>query len=295
MHPSDLIYLNAVAGWKDRCKVKVCFVMEFYAGWLRKYASHLPLLENFDHVFTSFARTADIVREFTGRPCHYLPLGVDALRFTPFPNPPRRCVDVYSIGQRVESVHRSLLNMATQHGIFYVYDTMPSLSIQPRDHREHRELFANLLKRSRYFVTYPAKLENEETRDQSEGGSRFYEGAAAGAVLIGRAPRAPAFAAQFNWPDAVIDIGTADADVVAALAQLNNNPEHVEALRRRNAVEALRRFDWGYRWRQILDTAGIETPPGLAAREKQLHDLAELADRDRVRLSSTAGGLSGGR
>ena len=286
MHPSDLIYLNAVSGWKDRSKVKVCFMMEFYVGWLRKYASHLPLLNAFDHVFTSFARTAEIVTSFTGRPCRFLPLGVDALRFTPFPKPPSRCIDVYSIGKRLESVHQSLVNMANKEGLFYVYDTMPSLSIQPRDHREHRDLFATLVKRSRCFVTYPAKLENEETYEQSEGGSRYYEGAAGGAVLIGRAPKASAFAEQFNWPDAVIEVGGAEGDLQAVLGRLNTNPEYVAALSRRNAVEALRRFDWAYRWRQILEIAGIEPPLGLAIREQQLGELAEMAARARMGVTT---------
>ena len=188
------------------------------------------------------------------------------------------------MGRRVESTHDALLKMAVRRELFYIYDTIPGLLIQPRDHRQHRDLVANCAKRSRFFVTYPAKVDvAEETRGQSEVGARFYEGAATGAVLIGQAPTIPAFAKDFDWPDAVVDIGTTEESLVAALAKFKTDPERARALGHRNAVEALRRFDWGYRWREMLRIVGLEPTPRLTQRGKQLNQLAAMAESEPAR------------
>lgn len=277
-NPGDLVYLNALRGWKQRCKTKICFIFEFYSGRLREYAFPLRLLEPFDHIILNSSGSVEAVQRLTGKMCHHVPVGVDALRFSPFPDPPARCIDVYSMGRRWEVAHQTLLTMAKRKDIFYVYDTIPGLLLQTRDYKQHRDLVANLAKRSRFFITYPAMLEDEaETRGQSEAGSRFFEGAAAGAVLLGRAPKASAFAKDFDWPDAVVDIGSDEAALRATLARLKTEPERLQALSHRNATEALRRFDWAYRWKEILKIAGLPPTPRLTQREQHLTHLATLA------------------
>jgi hypothetical protein len=61
MNPSDLIYLSAVEGWKN-CRKRVCYMVEFYAGWTREYAYHLSLLKDFDFVTQSFSSCIAAVR-----------------------------------------------------------------------------------------------------------------------------------------------------------------------------------------------------------------------------------------
>jgi hypothetical protein len=278
MNPVDLIYLSAVKGWRDRCQKAICFMVEFYAGWLKEYEFHLSLLRMFDDIVLCFSGSVPAVQRAVGRPCHHVPLAADVLRFTPHPHPPPRSIDVYSIGRRPEAVHETLLRLAAQRKMFYIYDTLPGVLVQPRDHRQHRDLVANCAKRSRLFLAYPAKIDClDETRGQSEVGARFYEGAASGAVLAGQAPTIPAFAEDFNWPDAVVDLGSTEAECLATLARIESEPERVAAAGKKNALEALRRFDWAYRWREILQIAGMEIPPRLAARERQLQQLAEAA------------------
>ena len=275
MNPNDLIYLSAVDGWKSRCATKVCIMVEFYTGWLHDYRLHLQLLRDFDHVGLCFGSSVEGLGRQIGRPCHHVPLGVDVLRFGPSPNAPARCIDVYSMGRRPEAVHDALRKLAADWGLFYIYDTIPGVLIRPRDHRQHRDLVATCARRAQFFVTYPAKVDTPgETRGQSEVGARFYEGAAAGAVLIGQAPTTPAFAREFDWRDAVIDIGTTTESVAAALDRMRVDPDYSAALGRRNAVEAMRRFDWGYRWEQVLRIAGLAALPPL---ERRLARLAREA------------------
>ena len=274
MTPQDLLCLSAIKGWKDRCKIKICYMTEVWANWLDKYDYQLSLLKDFDHVFLCFSGSVAGLGKFLGKPCHHVPLGADILRFTPAPNPPARSVDVYSIGRRIPAMHEGFLKMAARREIFYIHDTIPSDFVQPANHGQHRDLIANIAKRSRYFVTYPALFGSDETRGQSEVGARFFEGAASGAAMIGQAPRNPVFTRDFDWPDAVIEIGSSEHDFRAAMAKFLKEPERLADLSRKNAVTALRRFDWAYRWRDMLEKAGIEALPRLTQRQKLLNDLA---------------------
>ena len=95
--------------------------------------------------------------------------------------------------------------------------------------------------------------------------------------MIGQVPRCEAFDKLFNWPDAVIEIQPDGSDVLDVLSRLAAEPERLEAMSRRNAAEALLRHDWVYRWRQILEIAGVKPTMAMEARESRLSELAEMA------------------
>jgi len=278
MTPQDLLSLSAIKGWRERCKVKICYMTEIWANWIDKYDYQLALLKDFDHVFVCFSESVNALSHFLGKPCHHVPLGADTLRFSPYPNSPARSIDVYSIGRRIPAVHDNFLKMAAQREIFYIHDTIPADFVQPANHQHHRDLVGNIAKRSRFFVTYPALIGSEETHGQSEVGARFFEGAAAGTAMIGQAPTNPVFKRDFDWPDAVIPMPTNEDDCRAVLGRFTREPERLKALSRKNATEALRRFDWSYRWKEILRIAGIEPRPQHQQREKGLQQLAAMAD-----------------
>jgi len=282
----DLLDVNAIEGWKDTCKTSVCWLDEMWAASIPEQKYWLHALRRFDHVFVGFSGTVDPLAEAIGRPCRYLPGAVDTLRFTPYPDAPGRVIDVYSIGRRWEGVHQALLEAARRRGIFYVHDTFAGSQVEPYDHRQHRDHFANLAKRSQYFIVAPGKFDClDETRGQVEIGHRYFEGLAAGTVMIGQAPNCEAFRKMFCWPDSVIEIQPDGSDVVEVLDQLASKPEQVSAIARRNAAQALLHHDWIYRWKEIFQVAGIELSPGMTAREHRLKKLAQLvvgADTDQA-------------
>jgi hypothetical protein len=84
----DLFYINAIDGWTDRCRTKICILDELWVGWLPLFKYWLPALRRFDHLFVAYEGTAKPLSEAVGRPCHFLPSAVDVLRFSPYPNPP---------------------------------------------------------------------------------------------------------------------------------------------------------------------------------------------------------------
>ena len=282
MNVWDLLYLNAIRGWREHCRVALCFMVEFYAGLAGEYSHFLRLLDKFDHVSLSFSGSVAAVERLAGKACHHVPLAADAVRFTPYPDPPPRVIDIFSMGRRSEPLHDALLGMARARGLFYLHDTVPGSLVRPSNPAEHRSMLANSAKRSRFFVSFPAKFGAEENRGQSEVGARYFEGLAAGAVLLGQTPSAPAFRQDFPWPDAVVEARPDGSDIAAVLAGLEDGTDTVQRLGVRNAAHALRHHDWGHRWRSMLRTAGSEPSPALQQRLAGLGLLADQADRSSV-------------
>ena len=74
-----------------------------------------------------------------------------------------------------------------------------------------------------------------------------------------------------------MDIGERVENLLDVMERFKRGPEQYEQLSRRNAMEALKGHDVSHRWAQILATAGIQPVPALAARQKRLNELAEMA------------------
>jgi hypothetical protein len=272
----DILNINAIENWKDQCRVSVLWIDELWAAELQQSDYWIPALEAFDHVLVGCRDTVETISKAVGKQCRWLSGAVDALRLTPYPNAPERVVDVYSMGRRREGIHQQLYKAASNGSIFYLHDTFGASLAQVYDYREHRNLFANVAKRSKYFMVAPGKVDlGDETRGQEEIGHRYYEGTAAGAVLIGQAPHSNSFATMFPWSDAVIEIRPDGSDVLDVIAKLDAEPERMLAIGQKNAGQALLRHDWVYRWKEILQVAGLEPLPAIAAREQRLKDLAD--------------------
>jgi hypothetical protein len=275
----DLLYINAIEGWKERCRASVCWLGEIWAADIPVCPELLRRLSAFDHVFVNSQGTVGPLSDFLGRECYFLPTGIDAVRFSPYPNPPPRPVDVYSLGRRWEGVHKALLRAVQEDGLFYVYDSLQAMAkMAPIDPRQHRELFANIAKRSKYFVVSPGKMNlPEETRGQVEIGYRYFEGAAAGAVMIGQAADCEAFRELFPWPDAVVEIRPDGSDVLNVLADLASDTTRASRIGLMNTAQSLLRHDWIHRWNRIYDVAGVAPSAGMKARGQYLKELADAA------------------
>jgi hypothetical protein len=279
LHPHDLRCLNHITGVHDRCRRSVCVIGEMWPARIAEYDGALKALRNFDQIFSTLHSSVDLIAESTGRPCHFLPLGIDALRFCPFPENPERSIDVYNMGRRAPDEHRALLARAERGEMFYLYDTVADFDV--RDIRDHRVLLANLVKRSRYFITHPANFKAlAETNGIQEMGARLFEGAAGGAVMIGKPPRCTAYDTCFDWPDAVIPTGSDGQQMVASIAELDAQPRRIFQIRQNNIIQSLRRHDWAYRWHQTLDCVGVPAMTRLAEREKRLDHVATAVECD---------------
>jgi hypothetical protein len=283
-HAFELFALASVPDWRKRCRVAACFVSELWVDLLPGYL--LEMLAQFDHLFLGVRHPVEEVARIAGRPCTYLPLAVDVVRFSPYPEPPPRGIDVCNIGRRSAVTHDGLLRLARERRAFYYYDTVAAsgTDLKQRTFRvgnasEHRLLLASLLQRSRYYVANRARVnEPEFTRGRDEISARFYEGAAAGTVMLGEPPRTEEFQRQFDWPDALIPLPFDSPEVGRILADLDRDPRRLARIRRDNVRNAALRHDWVHRIGAVFEKVGLPPTEGMRARQERLAGLAALAE-----------------
>jgi hypothetical protein len=276
----ELYSLAMVPNWRERCRRTACFITEVWNDTLPSYL--LELLSEFDHIFLGHRHSVSDVGRITGRPCSYLPLAVDVLRFAPTSLDQPRAIEVCNIGRRSQVTHAALLNDAEWRHSFYYYDTVAASgsdlkqrTFRVDDPREHRMMFATLLKNSQYFVANRSFINDPAfTAGRDEISARFYEGAAAGTVMIGEAPRTDEFARQFDWPDAVIHLPFDSPDVVRILADLNGDPDRLQAIRHMNVRQAALRHDWLYRIQTVFDALGLAHTEAMQVRAERLKQIA---------------------
>jgi spore maturation protein CgeB len=272
--PWDLLMVNAVSNWKDTCKTSICLLDELWVRQIPEFKNFVRVLQRFDIVVLYYSQTVKPLSERIERPCVFMPPGVDAILFSPYPDARKRVVDVYSIGRRGDATHQTLLRMVNENGLFYLHDSFSG--DQAIHSREHRLLFANVAKRSRYFIVNPGLIDRPDRRgNQMEIGNRYFEGAAAGTIMLGEHPINEEFGKLFHWPDAVFHLPYNSGDVDKLIKDLDGQPDRHETMRRTNVAQALMRFDWAYRWDTLLKTATMEPTAELSERKERLNELAK--------------------
>jgi hypothetical protein len=278
--PQDLLMVNAVRNMRDICGTSVCLVDELWVKDIAKHRHFLRILAKFDVVVLYYSQTVKPLSEQMERRCVFLPPGVDAISFCPHPIPPKRVIDVCSIGRRSEITHQKLLRMVREGGLFYLHDSIGGS--QAINAKEHRALLANVAKRSRYFIVNPGAIDEPDRRgNQIEIGNRYFEGAASGAIMVGERPRNEAFERLFDWPGAVIELPYNSRDIDTVIRDLDGDPERQDRIRQTNVAQALKRHDWVYRWEAILKTVGLESTQKMSERKERLRKLAEAVPQNR--------------
>ena len=271
--------VNAVSNVRDMCRTSVCLVDELWVKQMSKHRHFLRVLAKFDVVMLYYSQTVKPLGEQIGRKCVFMPPGVDAILFCPHPNPPKRVIDVYSIGRRSEITHQRLLRMVRESGLFYLHDSIGGS--QAINSKEHRALLANVAKRSRYFIVNPGKIDQPDIRgNQIEASNRYYEGAASGAIMVGERPKNEEFERLFDWPEAVIQLPYDSCDIDTVIKDLDGDPERQDRIRRTSVAQALMRHDWVYRWEAVLKTVGLEPMQGVLERKERLRKLAEVVSQN---------------
>ncbi len=260
---------------REQCGTLVCYIPEVWAKVLKERPYEVEPLQYCDHIFVSTLHAVDTVKKMTGKPCQFLPLAVDAKKFSPFPHFPTRHIDVLNVGRASEATHRALVNAQAKSNFYYVYDTVASTKcINPS---EHRLYYANTAKRSKFFIANMALFDQPwKTDGVVEVGQRFYEGAAAGAVLVGCGPvNHQVIRNDFDWPDAVISADADMPEIVDMLQTLESDASRIEEIRRKNVLNSLLRHDFVYRWARVLETIGVDLTPKMLARMDELRTIAK--------------------
>lgn len=273
----DILVLNSIQGWREKCRYAVCWLDELWAQDINDWLVQLRLLKNFDHIFMNFHSSIRQVADVVKKPCYSIPYGVDSIKFYSNSSDIERIVDVLNIGRRSEVTHNALLELVERKNLFYVYDTIKELYMV--DYRYHRSLYTNFVKRSRYMIVNKAKFDlTGKTNPQEEVGPRFFEGAGGGTIMLGVAPKCQVFTQNFDWEDAVIEIPFDCSNIAEIIGDLNSQTERLARIRTNNIVNSLLRHDWVYRWENIIATVGLNLTPKMAERKAYLSNLATMVN-----------------
>ncbi len=275
-NPWQMHLLESIKGWRDQCRHTACFIVEIWQPDLSNWRLLQEPFQNFDHIFLGVNHCVEQLAKLVNRPCTYIPLAVDTLRFCPYPTPVQRSIDVCNIGRRPSQIHEPLFKLSQEQNFFYYYDTVRKQKLEIENYLEHRCLLASLLQRSRYTINYYAKFNApEETGGTEEIGSRFFESAAAGTVMIGMPPSGDTFPKYFDWTDAIVKVDLDRENIIDVIAKLDAQPERLAQISRDNMVNSLLKNDWVYRWRDILAVFNLEVTPVMLEREQLLQQLAQ--------------------
>ncbi len=291
--PQELAELNQIRHWRRRAERAAVFILEGWPAVFEAQARNLALLDQFDHVFVLNGSSIPHLARYTSTPISQLSTATDVMLTTPVPDSPPRVVDICCIGRNDPEAHAKLLTFSRDRGLFYLYDVWKNQQVN-FGWEAVRRLNADVIRRSRYYVVWDPAHANARRLNAGGGqvlSTRYFEGAAGGAVLVGSAPDCPEYRAAFNWSDALVPLGDDPASVIAAL---DSDPQRVERIRTNNIRESLLRHDWAHRWREVLGALDLAPTPQHVAREEELARRArtlgvagDFADAPLVRRRST--------
>ncbi|MEO0770488.1 MAG: glycosyltransferase [Cyanobacteria bacterium J06649_4] len=272
--PWHVASTHLLKNWRRRCRFAVCFIIEAWTTEISALESVMPFFNQFDLICVGTINVVAAMSEMTTAPVMYLAPGVDTLRFYPQIDD-KRNFDVCNLGRRSEVTHEALLSLAESGSFCYYYELSGGSGKRISSPAAHRTLTANILKSSRYFITNRAKVNLPKLiTGDSEIGYRFFEGAAAGTVMIGAPPEGNHFKKYFPWEDAVIPIEFDQPDIGDIIRDLDAQPDYLRQVRINNVANTLRSHDWVYRWEQILEKLGLPSTEAMAVRKARLKALA---------------------
>jgi hypothetical protein len=257
--PRDLVEIDQVAHWRERSARACVFILETWPHALQKHRAELRILDRFDHVFVLNPASVATLKAYTSRPVSFLATGTDCLSCGVDATPTDRTIDVLSLGRRDRTLHDLLCEKAGQNGWFYYFDAWSMIS---RDWAESRRMSAELIRRSKYYLACdPAAIigiKRDAVAGQTALSTRYFEGAAGGAILVGTRPNVAEFDQLFDWPDALVEVPGGPESILKVLGELEADPARRARISLANRVQSLRRHDWAYRWASVLETMGLE-------------------------------------
>ncbi|MEO0434922.1 MAG: glycosyltransferase family 1 protein, partial [Cyanobacteria bacterium J06656_5] len=91
-NPWQMHLLESIKNWRDKCRYKACYIMETWKPSFDDWRLAYEPFKNFDQIFSGTVHCVEALAKATGVPCGYLPPGVNALKFCPYPNPLQRVI-----------------------------------------------------------------------------------------------------------------------------------------------------------------------------------------------------------
>lgn len=253
------------------------WLLDIYSGWDRKVGfkilylfdtmeSQLPSIRRvlrstkWDLTITSFEGAVSMLEAGTQRKWFAIPQGVKLSRFAPsFEN--RRFIDFCAYGRRLQRIHEALREFCSESGHHYEYTTATGVS--PGTHpSEHYQQYSWHLRHSIFNICWPVEVTHpQRVLTFSPITCRWFEAAASGNVVIGKAPADPGFTDLFG-PDFVVDLDTelSDECLKSFWRRLwDKRSIYLECAKQRYFSHASK-WSWETRVRDMVQLGGLEAP-----------------------------------
>jgi Glycosyl transferases group 1 len=246
--------LDLFRNWDRHVGTKILYIFD-------TLEPQLPVLRNilksvpWDFTITSFPQAVPMLERETQRKWFAVPQGVKLDRFLPAAAE-ERVIDFSAYGRRVDSIHRAVQDFCERKRQYYDYTT--SASVQPGLHPlETYKQYAWHISHSWFTFSWPVELTNPARAGRlSPLTCRWFEAAAAGTPVLGRAPSDPMFESLFG-PDFVIpvDAATDPATLHSVLDDLSaSRKQRLQAAVDRR-TKMLQNWTWEARVGSILELA----------------------------------------
>jgi Glycosyl transferases group 1 len=237
----------------------------------RRISRFTRVVHQIDHLFVS---NPDSVADHAAAydiPVSYVALAADVLQFGSMQA--ERPITVNAYGRQhpphVDALARAYNTNRSSRALYHT-DHMSIGTVF--DLRRHRASFWKLLSMSCITLAYDHMTVDPGQRrfPFSFVGQRWFEGLAAGCVVVGIRPQCAETDRLLHWPDATIDVPESPDDFMAFVESLLADGDRLARARVANYRHMLLAHDWGYRVVEMLAAVGIEAPIGWSLRQQNL-------------------------
>lgn len=235
--------LDLYNGWQDPAGKRVLYLYD-------TMPSQYPLIKRlfsdgaWDVLITSFNDAVEDLQQLTGRKWYCVEQAADSRLFRPVPSQ-ERVIHFSSYGRRYPALHEALKEFCQVHGLYYDYTTHDGRH-PVVDSPELYQQYAWHLSHSLFTFSWPVELTNPARAGHLRPITcRWFEAAAAGAVIVGRKPGNAGFDRYFP-SDAVIDMDPAmdKKGFISALEALVSNKDSYSARAHQISEEGKNRNSW---------------------------------------------------
>lgn len=281
MGSRSLRVLRAIKDWRKSFDLVVALVLDSFEPYPIDIAARL------DHMFVIIPELAEKLRQMLGIPVSFMPLACDVLR-----NGAARIdrgIDVLMYGRHWEGYVQELDS-------YFLSDSNPRLYLttfsHPRapDWRQQRKQFWSVLSRSRISIGFAPDATQIRFQGLPVVSARWYEGLAAGCVMVGKRPEAPIFTELFYWPDSAIELPQDPKEAPKFIEDLLSQQERLSRAHLRNHLMMLRHHDARLAFARICRSLGLGIPQGakqeMEKLERRVEQVAVLARQSGVADSS---------
>jgi len=246
--------LDLYKGWDRHVGVKILYLFDSLDAHLISIRRVLRSTK-WDFTSTAFHGAKPFLEEKTQREWQVIRHAVNLERFRPGPIE-RRIIGFCSYGRRLDKVHEAIRQYCAGNGKYYDYTTAASIQAQ-LDPREHYAQYAWHLRHTIFNFCWPLEVTHPGLiKTHSPITCRWFEAAASGNVILGRAPTDPAFTDLFGT-EAVIPIDYGNGDLSFLWDRLwEKRNDYLEASLNRRATLA-HNWTWESRVREILRITNV--------------------------------------